>query len=57
MIKVISSSSGKTIHTDLTPQIEEVLKAEGIPYFEALQKPVNVSEEAYQKIDNLVTPP
>lgn len=56
MIKIVSPE-GKTINTDSRPEIQQLLSLEGIPWFEALKKPVNVSEETYQKIDNLVTPP
>ena len=55
MIKLISSSSGKTIHTDLTPQIEEVLETEGIPYFMALQSPLTLSDDAFNQIDALIS--
>ena len=54
MIKIISPA-GKTIHTDSRPDIQRLLSLEGIPWFEALQKPVNVSEETYNKIDALIS--
>lgn len=56
MIKIVSPA-GKTINTDSCLEVQRLLELEGIPWFEALQKPVHVSEETYQKIDNLVTPP
>lgn len=56
MIKIVSPE-GKTINTDSCDEIQRLLELEGIPWFEALRKPVNVSEEIYQKIDILVTPP
>ena len=56
MIKIVSPE-GKTINTDSLPEIQRLLSLEGILWFEALKKPVNVSKETYQKIDNLVTPP
>ena len=55
MMITIISPKGQTIHTDTCPEIQRIIESEGVPWFEALQKPVNVSEKAFNEIDSLIS--
>lgn len=56
MIKLISPS-GTTIHTDLTPEIEEIVKSDtNLQWFELRQKSsIKLSENAFGKINSLIS--
>ena len=56
MITIVSPK-GQTIHTDSCPEIQRIIESEGVPWFEALQKPVNVSKKAFDEIDSLISKP
>ena len=51
----INSPTGKTIHTDLNPGIQQILEKNGIPWYLALQRPINVPENAFRQIDILIS--
>ena len=51
----VNSPKGKTIHTDSCPVLRQILEDDGIPWFEALKKPVTVSEKAFREIDDLIS--
>ena len=51
----VNSPQGQTICTDSCPVLQQIIEDDGIPWFEALKGPVNVSEKAFGEIDNLVS--
>ena len=58
MVQVqLISPKGKRIHTDLTPKVQEVLDSVGIPWFDAIKNPLNLSEKAFNEIDTLISKP
>ena len=52
----LQAPSGKTLHTDLTPQIDKILQSEGFKWFEPLKGTVVISETAFKQIDLLISP-
>ena len=51
----VKSPNGKTIYTDACPVLRQIIEDDGIPWFEALKGPENVSKKAFDEIDNLVS--
>ena len=50
------TADGKSIHTDLTDNIRNILSNEGIPWSDMFKKPLKVSNECYNKVNSLLTP-
>ena len=53
MIQFISPR-GKTILTDLTPELEALLLDHGILWFELRKKRLSLSQKAFDKVDKLL---
>ena len=51
----INSPNGQTIYTDSCPVLQQIIEDDGVPWFEALKKPVTVSEKAFREIDALIS--
>ena len=51
-----SSHRGRVIITTLTDEIQKILEKDGHLWFEALARPITISEAAFETIDQLVSP-
>lgn len=55
-VHITNPDHTKTINTSLSDSIREIIESDGFEWFEAIQGTIELSLEAFEKIELLITP-